>query len=78
MSKRCCKYHNNFVMAWIDADALDLQPTDLNDCGIAGPNAVTLCCKNCPLRDWYKENQPTRPVRYEPDMVAEFKREAEL
>lgn len=68
MSKKCCKYHNNFFMAWIDADVE--QPTDLNDCGMAGAGAVTLCCTSCPMHNWYRQNQPTRPVEYITDIVA--------
>jgi hypothetical protein len=69
VSKRCCKYHDNFFEAWIDANVE--QPTDLDECGMAGPGAVTLCCASCPLIVWYKKNQPTRPVQYIKDIIAE-------
>jgi len=71
MSKSCCKYHDNFWQVWDDAGVW--QPTDLNECGMAGPGAVTLCCENCPLLPWYKENQPGRPVVYIKDTIAKFK-----
>lgn len=64
---KCCNYHNNFFQAWIDANVE--QPTDLNDCGMAGAGAVTLCCNNCPDKAWYAKNQPTRPIQYIVDVV---------
>lgn len=57
--KRCCKYHDKF----------NYRDTDLELCGMAGMGAVVVCCKDCPKLEWYKENQPTRPIEYYTDDV---------
>lgn len=81
MSRLCCKYHNNFFQAWIDKGVS--QPTDLNDCGMAGRGDAILCCENCPQASFYKpigavaSPSQRRPVNYILNVIEECERESQ-
>lgn len=59
MKIKCCIYHNN----------LNYKETDLTQCGMAGMGNAVICCPNCPEKEWYDKNQPTRTIDYYTDDI---------
>lgn len=59
MTKKCCSYHNK----------MQYRMTDLSNCGMAGNGNAVVCCPDCELVEWYRENQPTRKIDFYTDDI---------